>query len=60
MGRMAFNMGVILLLLAIMPLAFLEKGSAEFIVDVTALVIISIFLILVVWDVRRQTIRGTR
>ena len=47
-------MGVLLVTLALIPLPFLPVGSPEFVVDVIALVLSSIFLALVVWDVRRQ------
>ena len=53
-GRIAFNIGVLLIVLSLIPLPFLPVGSAEFIVDVIALVCSSIFTGLVVWDVRRQ------
>jgi len=53
-GRIAFNIGVLLFILSLVPLPFLPVGSAEFVVDVIALVLSSIFLALVVWSVRRQ------
>jgi len=53
-GRIAFSIGVFLVILSLMPLPFLPVGSAEFVVDVIAFVLSSIFLALVVWDVRRQ------
>ena len=53
-GRIAFNIGVLLVILSLVVLPFLPKGSAEFVVDVIAFVLSCIFLALVVWDVRRQ------
>ena len=53
-GRIAFNIGVLLIVLSLIPLPFLPVGSAEFIVDVIALVFSSVFTALIVWDVRRQ------
>ncbi len=53
-GRIAFTIGVLLVTLSLIPLPFLPRGSAEFVVDVIAFVLSSIFLALVVWDVRRQ------
>jgi hypothetical protein len=53
-GRIAFNIGVLLVVLSLIPLPFLPRDSAEFVVAVIALVISSIFLALVIWDVRRQ------
>ena len=57
MGRVAFNIGVLLLFLALIPLFFIRADSAEFIVDVFALVFICSFLLAVIWDVRRQAKR---
>ncbi len=54
-GRIAFNIGVLLVVLSLAVLPFLPRGSAEFVVDVIAFVLSSVFLALVVWDVRRQT-----
>ena len=53
-GRIAFTIGVFLVTLSLIPLPFLPWGSAEFVVSVIAFVISSIFLALVIWDVRRQ------
>mgnify|MGYP000412653075 CR=1 FL=1 len=53
-GRIAFTLGVLLVTLSLLPLPFLPIGSAEFVVDVIAFVLSSIFLALVIWDVRRQ------
>jgi len=57
LGRIAFNISVLLLVLALIPLPFLKNESAEFIVDVLALIILLAFLFLVIWDVRRQAKR---
>jgi len=53
-GRLAFNIGILLVFLSALPLPWLSRDSAEFVVDVIALAISLIFLGLVVWDVRRQ------
>jgi len=53
-GRIAFTIGVLLVILSLIPLPFLPRGSAEFVVDVIAFVLSCFFLALVVWDVRRQ------
>ncbi len=53
-GRIAFTIGVFLVILSLIPLPFLPVGSAEFVVSVIAFVLSSIFLALVIWDVRRQ------
>lgn len=54
LGRIAFNIAVLLVVLALVPLPFLNTESAEFIVDVTALIFGLSFLFFVSWDVRRQ------
>lgn len=53
-GRIAFTLGIFVLILALLPLPFLKRGSPEFVVDLIALAAISIFLGFVIWDVRRQ------
>lgn len=53
-GRIAFTIGVLLVTLSLIPLPFLPWGSAEFVVDLIAFLLSSIFLALVIWDVRRQ------
>ena len=56
-GRVAFNLGVLLVFLTILPLPFLDRSSAEFVVDVLALFFSSAFLIYVIYDVRKQVKR---
>jgi len=53
-GRIAFNIGLFILILAMLPIFFLDRSSAEFVIDMIAISVTSIFLLLVVWDVRRQ------
>ncbi|MEM2028398.1 MAG: hypothetical protein QXS05_03325 [Candidatus Bathyarchaeia archaeon] len=53
-GRVAFNIGVLLVFLALIPLPFLDFNSAEFIVDVIALTISLAFLLFVSYDIRKQ------
>jgi len=55
-----FNFGIIFLFLAIIPLPFLDRSSAEFIVDVVSLFLIVFFLIAVSLDVRRQSSLGSK
>jgi hypothetical protein len=55
MGRIAFNIAFLLVLLSSFSLPFLKPDSAEFVVDVLALAISLTFLLVVVWDVRRQS-----
>jgi len=57
LGRTAFNMAVLLIILSLIPLPFLKRDSAEFIVDVIAFVVSLLFLLLISWDVRRQVKR---
>jgi len=56
-GRIAFNLGILVLMLSIIPLSFLNRDSPEFVADVIALTVSISFLILVAWDVRRQVKR---
>ncbi len=58
-GRLAFTIGIFLVILALIPLPFLEWGSAEFVVNVLALAMSSSFLAYVVWRVRRE-VRATQ
>jgi len=57
-GRVAFNLGLLLVFLTLLPLPFLDTGSAEFIVGVLALLFSLAFLIYVVYDVRKQVKRS--
>ena len=54
MGRVAVNIGVLLVVLSILPLPFISMDSAEFVVDVIALTISLVFLAFVTWEVKRQ------
>ena len=58
-GRIAFTVGVFLVILALIPLPFLDRGSPEFVVDVLALIMSSGFLSYVIWRIRRE-VRATR
>ncbi|MEM2454928.1 MAG: hypothetical protein QXL85_08155 [Candidatus Bathyarchaeia archaeon] len=53
-GRIAFNLAILLLVLAIIPLPILRKDSAEFVVDLIALIVSLTFLLLVIWEIRKQ------
>jgi len=53
-GRIAFNIVVLLVVLTLISLPFLRRDSPEFIVSILALMFSLVFLSLVVWDVRRQ------
>ena len=53
-GRIAFRLGMTVLVLALIPLPFLHVGSAEFVVDIVALGVSGLFLLLVSLEVRRQ------
>ena len=53
-GRIAFNIAITLVILSLVPLPYLKEGSAEFIIDIIALIISLIFLFFVSWDSRRQ------
>ncbi len=46
------------LILSIIPLFIIDRNSAEFVVDVIAILVSVIFLTIVSWDVRRQVRRS--
>ena len=52
-GRIAFTIGVAVLIMALFALFYIEPGSPEFVVDVLALVFVTAFLGLLIWNVRR-------
>jgi len=54
MGRILFNIAFLILVLSLIPLPFLDSKSAEFVVDIIALIISFFLLSFVSWDVRRQ------
>ncbi len=56
-GRVAFNIAILLVVLSLLPLPFLNRESAEFVIDVIALFVSLIFLAIVTWDIRRQVKR---
>ncbi len=53
-GRIAFTIGVFLVILSLIPLPFLPWGSAEFMVDVIAFVLSCLFLAGLIWRIRRE------
>lgn len=54
LGRIAFNLGMVVLIMAIIPLPSLSPGSAAFVADLIALVVAAVFLGIVAWHVRKQ------
>jgi hypothetical protein len=54
LARIAFHLGMLALVLALIPLPFLQPGSAEFTAAVLAIILALVFLSAVAWDVRRQ------
>ena len=55
LGRIMFNLGIIVLLMGLIPLPFLDPASPEFLVDTIGLAVDILFLIGVYLDVRRQS-----
>lgn len=53
-GRIAFNLGMLVLIFAIIPLPFLEPSSAAFVVDILAIMVAAAFLGFMPWNVRRE------
>jgi len=56
-GKIAFTLAILNIFLALIPLPILNRNSPEFIVDLLALSFSFIFLIIVVWDIRKQVKR---
>ena len=54
LGRIAFNPGMLVLVMAVISLPFLALGSAAFVAALVALVVAAVFLGIVAWHVRRQ------
>ncbi|MGQ4895091.1 MAG: hypothetical protein ACP6IQ_10765 [Candidatus Njordarchaeia archaeon] len=54
LGRIAFNIGIFLLLISIIPLFFVEKGSASYIIGMISTVVSLIFLLIVIYEIRRE------
>lgn len=55
-GKLVFNIGIFIFIFALIPLPFLQPGSAEFIVDILALMLSIAILGYVIWNVRRQAL----
>jgi len=53
-SKVAFTVGLTFLFLALFSLAFINANSPEFIIDVISVIILTVFLIIVVWDTRRE------
>jgi len=53
-GKAAFQLGMTVLVLALIPLPFLRPGSPEFVVDIVALCGAVTFMSLIAWLVRRE------
>lgn len=53
-GRIAFTIGLFVLILALIPLPFLERDSPEFVASIIAIIISSFWLGFIIWSVRRE------
>ncbi|MCG2736986.1 MAG: hypothetical protein L6282_11425 [Candidatus Methanoperedenaceae archaeon] len=53
-GKLAFTIGIFIFIFALIPLPFLQPGSAEFIVDVISILVSLAFIGFVIWKVRRE------
>jgi len=58
-GKVAFNLAMLLLVLISFSLLIVKRDSAEFVVGLIALGISLTFLGIVVWDVKRQVKAST-
>jgi Ca2+/Na+ antiporter len=59
-GRISFNISVLILLLSIFSLTVVKKDSAEFIVDIIVMIIVITFTVIVAYDIRRQVKKEER
>ncbi|MGC9014155.1 MAG: hypothetical protein ACP5KW_07285 [Thermoproteota archaeon] len=59
-GRISFNISVLILLLSIFSLTVVKKDSAEFIVDIIVMIIVITFSVIVAYDIRRQVKKEER
>jgi len=53
-GKLAFTIGIFIFIFALIPLPFLKPCSAEFVVDVIALILSLAFLSFVIRDIRKH------
>ena len=53
-GRIAFTIGLFVLILALIPLSFLERDSPEFVASLIAVIISSFWLGFIIWSIRRE------
>ncbi|HBR09994.1 hypothetical protein LR021_05450 [Candidatus Bipolaricaulota bacterium] len=52
-GRIAFTVGLFVLIFALIPLPFLERDSPEFVASLIAAAISSFWLGFIIWSIRR-------
>jgi len=53
-GKLVFTIGILMFIFALIPLPFLQFGSAEFVIDIIALILSLSIIIFVIYKVRRQ------
>jgi len=58
LGQVAFNLAFFFTFMSGITLPFVDRDSAAFVVDVLAFIFSLAFLILVVWEVRREARLG--
>jgi len=60
LGRLALNLGMVLLVLTLVALPFIDRSSPEFVLAILGLAISGTFVILVAYEIRREAKLGTR
>ncbi len=58
LGQVAFNLAFFFTFMSGILLPFLPRDSASFVVDVLAFIFSLLFLLLVIWEVRREARMG--
>jgi len=59
-GRLALNLGMMLLVLALMSLLFVDRNSPEFLLTIFGMVVSGGFIILVSYEIRKEAKLATK
>ena len=55
-GKLMFTIGIFIFIFSLIPLPFLQPGSAEFVIDILALILSLAILGYVILNVRKQAL----
>jgi len=59
-GRLALNLGMVLLVLALMSLPFVDRNSPEFLLAIFGIVVSGGFIVLVSYEIRKEARLATK